>query len=179
MRSLVPRTAVDEVIKDPYVLDFLGLPEDNKFVEKDLKQAIIDRLQLFLLELGKGFSFVGRQKRVSDGEDNYYIDLVFYNYYLKCFVLVDLKAGKLTPQDVGQMDCYVRLYEDKYKLPEDNPPIGIILCANKNEAIAKYSVLADSKTLFASQYVLYLPTEKELAAEVDGVTLEHQLRESC
>lgn len=173
--SLVPRTRADEIIKDPYVLDFLGLPEDNQFAEKDLEQALIDRLQLFLLELGKGFSFVARQKRISDGEDDYFVDLVFYNYYLKCFVLIDLKAGKLTPQDVGQMDFYVRLYDDKFRLPEDNPPIGIILCASKNKAVAKYSVLADDKNLFASQYVLYLPSEEELAGAVGLARLGYGL----
>lgn len=175
-KALVPRARVDEVIKDPYVLDFLDLSEDNRFAEKDLEQAIIDRLQLFLLELGKGFSFVARQKRISDGEDDYFIDLVFYNYHLKCFVLIDLKTGKLTPQDVGQMDFYMRLYEDKFRLPEDNPPIGIILCSNKNKTVARYSALADSKGLFASEYVLYLPSEEELANEVEAAALHHELQ---
>lgn len=177
VKALVPRARVDEVIKDPYVLDFLDLPEDNRFAEKDLEQAIIDRLQLFLLELGKGFSFVARQKRISDGEEDYFIDLVFYNYFLKCFVLIDLKTGKLTPQDVGQMDFYVRLYTDKFKLPEDNPPIGIILCSSKNKTVARYSALADNKALFASEYVLYLPSEEELASEVEAAALHHGLQE--
>jgi hypothetical protein len=115
-----------------------------------------------LLELGRGFAFVGRQVRISDGTDNYYIDLVFYNYLMRRFVLVDLKTGKLTHQDVGQMDFYVRLYEEKYKPEGDNPPIGIILCSEKTAATARYSVLADKDNLFASQYMTYLPTEEEL-----------------
>ena len=121
-----------------------------------------------MLELGKGFSFVARQRRVTtEGGEHYYIDLVFYNFILKCFVVVDLKAGKLTYQDVGQVDFYVRLFNEKVKMPDDNPTIGIVLCADKDESIVKYSVLADNENLFASKYRLYLPTEEELKAELE------------
>ena len=123
---------------------------------------------MFLLELGKGFSFVARQKRISADNEHFYIDLVFYNYVLKCFVLVDLKAGKLSHQDIGQMDLYVRYYEDQVKQPSDNPTIGLILCTEKNETIVKYSILKESKQLFAAQYKLYLPTEQELIAELNA-----------
>lgn len=155
-------TAADSIVRDPYVLEFLDIPQSPKQLESTLEQALIDKLQDFLLELGRGFAFVGRQVRISDGTDNYYIDLVFYNYLMRRFVLVDLKTGKLTHQDVGQMDFYVRLYEEKYKPEGDNPPIGIILCSEKTAATARYSVLADKDNLFASQYLTYLPTEKEL-----------------
>ncbi len=131
-----------------------------------MEQALIGKLQDFLLELGKGFSFVARQKRITIEGDHYYVDLVFYNYILKCFVVIDLKAGKLTYQDVGQIDFYVRYFEDKVKLPEDNPTIGIVLCTDKNDTMAKYSVLSDNENLFASKYMLYLPTEEELTHEL-------------
>lgn len=135
-------------------------------MEKDIEQALIDKLQHFLLELGKGFSFIARQKRITIEDDHYYIDLVFYNYILKCFVIIDLKVGKLTHQDIGQMDFYVRYFEKEVRQPEDNPTIGLILCAQKNEAMAKYTLLKDSKTIYASKYKLYLPTEKELKEEL-------------
>ena len=157
----------EEQIKDPYVLEFLGLQESPSLKESRLEQALIDHLQKFLLELGRGFFFVARQKRISSETQHFYIDLVFYNHILKCFVLIDLKTGKLTPQDIGQMDMYVRLFEDKMKQPGDNPTIGIILCAEKDETIVKYSVLKDNKKLFASRYKLYLPTEQELISEVE------------
>lgn len=153
-------------IRDPYVLEFLDLKEYPGLKESVLEQAIIDKLQQFLLEIGKGFSFVARQKRMRIGEDDFYIDLVFYNFILKCFVLIDLKIGKLVHQDIGQMDSYVRMYEEHAKVEGDNPTIGLILCSEKNEAIARYSVLNDSKQLFASKYMLYLPTEKELEQEL-------------
>jgi len=156
-----------DVLKDPYVLEFLDLPDTAKFHESDLEQAIIDNLQHFLLELGKGFSFVARQKRMRFGDEDFYVDLVFYNFILKCFVLIDLKIGKLTHQDIGQMDGYVRMYEEYGKVEGDNPTIGLILCSEKNEAIARYSVLNDSKQLFASKYMLYLPTEEELQRELE------------
>lgn len=155
-----------DFIKDPYVLEFLKLKSDASYQEKDLEQALISQLQRFLLELGRGFSFVARQQRIVTETAEFYVDLVFYNYILKCFVLIDLKMGKLSHQDIGQMDMYVRLYEDKYKGKEDNPTIGIILCAEKDETIVKYSVLKDDKRLFASQYKLYLPTERELSEEL-------------
>ena len=155
-----------DMIKDPYVLEFLDLEEKKSYLEKDLEQALIDKLQAFLLELGKGFSFVARQQRISTDSQHFYIDLVFYNYILKCFVLVDLKIGELTPQDIGQMDRYVRIYEDKVKPKDCNPTVGVILCSEKDEAIVKYSILKESRRLFASRYKLYLPTEEELKGEL-------------
>jgi len=156
-----------DVLKDPYVLEFLDLSDTAKMHESNLEQAIIDNLQHFLLELGKGFSFVARQKRMRFGDEDFYVDLVFYNFILKCFVLIDLKIGKLTHQDIGQMDGYVRMYEEYGKVEGDNPTTGLILCSEKNEAIARYSVLNDSKQLFASKYMLYLPTEEELQRELE------------
>jgi predicted nuclease of restriction endonuclease-like (RecB) superfamily len=155
-----------DVLKDPYILEFLDLPDTEKLYESQLESAIISNLQHFLLELGKGFSFVSRQKRMRFDDEDFYIDLVFYNYLLKCFLLIDLKIGKLTHQDVGQMDSYVRMFEDHYKVEGDNPTIGLILCSEKNEAIARYSVLNESKQLFASKYLTYLPSEKELQKEL-------------
>lgn len=154
------------VLKSSAVLEFLGLPDTPRLHESDLEQAIMDNLQTFLLEMGRGFSFVARQRRVVFEDDEFYIDLVFYNYLLKCFVLVDLKIGKLTHQDIGQMDSYVRLYEDIFKVEGDNPTIGLILCSQKNETIARYSVLKESQQIFAKKYRLQLPTEKELAEEL-------------
>lgn len=171
IQNLEPPTKADGILKDPYVLDFLDLGGNSNYLETDLEQALMDKLQQFLLELGKGFSFVARQQRVSADGDHYYIDLVFYHYILKCFVLIDLKTGKLTPQDVGQMDFYVRLFDDQCTQPDDNPTIGIVLCANRNEAVAKYSVLADKKGIFASQYVLCLPTEEELSQALEATCL--------
>jgi len=157
----------EEQIKDPYVLEFLGLKEGASLKETRLEQALIEQLQKFLLELGRGFSFVARQMRISTETQHFYIDLVFYNYLLKCFVIIDLKTIKLTHQDIGQMDMYVRIFEDKIKQTGDNPTIGIILCTKKDETIVKYSVLKGSKKLFASQYKLYLPSEKELKDEIE------------
>ena len=162
-----------DFIKDPYVLEFLQLPPNTSFYEKDIEEAIISKLQHFILELGKGFSFVARQKRISAEDDHFYIDLVFYNYILKCFVLIDLKLGKLTHQDIGQMDLYVRYWQDNEKTDTDNPTIGIILCSQKNETIVKYSVLKESKQLFASKYKLYLPTEEELKNEVNEEIIKY------
>jgi predicted nuclease of restriction endonuclease-like (RecB) superfamily len=161
---LVPRP--EDFIKDPYVLEFLGLPDSHKFRESELEQAIIEKLQVFMLELGRGFAFVARQKRISTETKDFFVDLVFYNYILKCFVLIDLKTGELTHQDIGQMDMYVRLYEDKMKGEGDNPTIGIILCTEKDATVVKYSVLKGNKSLFASKYKLYLPTEQELIEEI-------------
>lgn len=155
-----------DIIKDPYVLEFLGLKHNTTFYERELEQAIIDKLQEFLLELGKGFCFVGRQHRISAEHENFYVDLVFYNYILKCFLLIDLKTGKLTHQDIGQMDMYVRYFEDQVRQENDNPTIGLILCAEKNKALAKYSLLNDNKQIFASKYKMYLPTEEELQTEI-------------
>ncbi len=157
-----------DIIKDPYVLEFLDLKSNTDFYEQELEQAIINQLQAFLLELGKGFCFVSRQYRfTTEGGKHFYIDLVFYNYILKCFLLIDLKAGELTHQDVGQMDMYVRYVEDKIKQKNDNPTIGLILCTEKDKTIVKYSLLNDSKQLFASKYKTYLPTEKQLKQEIE------------
>lgn len=154
-------------IRDPYVLKFLGIPDAHPFRESDIEEAIIGKLQAFMLELGKGFAFVARQKRISTETKDFFIDLVFYNYILKCFVIIDLKTGELAHQDIGQMDMYVRYFEDKMKNPKDNPTIGIILCTEKDETVVKYSVLKESKHLFASKYKLYLPTEQELKEEIN------------
>jgi predicted nuclease of restriction endonuclease-like (RecB) superfamily len=164
-----------DVIKDPYILEFLQLKENTAFLEKELETALIGKLQDFLLELGKGFSFVARQRRITAEGSHFYIDLVFYNYILKCFVLIDLKMGELTHQDIGQMDFYVRFWEDQCKTEGDNPTIGIILCSEKNNTIVKYSVLENSQTLFASKYMLYLPTEAELKAELEREKLQIEM----
>jgi len=165
--KLEPNKDADYVLKDPYILEFLDLKENTKYSESELEQGLISKLQEFLLELGKGFSFVARQKRITtEHGEHYYIDLVFYNYILKCFFLIDLKAGKLTYQDVGQIDFYVRLFNEKIKQTDDNPTIGLVLATDKDESIAKYSVLADNNNLFASKYRLYLPTEEELKIEM-------------
>ncbi|MFA6181512.1 YhcG family protein [Acidithiobacillus sp.] len=155
-----------DMIKHPYVLDFLEIPEAHQLHESDLEAALLEKLQPFLLELGKGFAFVARQQRISTESQHFYIDLVFYNYLLKCFVLIDLKMGKLTHQDVGQMDMYVRMYDDLKRAEGDNPSVGLILCAERDEVVARYSVLHESQQLFASKYMLYLPTEAELRAEI-------------
>lgn len=165
--ALEPGKKPEDVIHDPYVLEFLGLEERNDFLEKELEQALIDKLQTFLLELGRGFSFVARQKHLDLDGEHFYIDLVFYHYLLKCFVLIDLKTGKLTHQDIGQMDSYVRIFDEKQKGDDDNPTIGIILCSDKNKAIAKYSVLNESKQIFASKYQLALPTVEELQQYIE------------
>ncbi|TMP28377.1 DUF1016 domain-containing protein [Pseudoalteromonas rubra] len=154
-----------DYLRDPYVLDFLNL-QDKTYQESELEQRIIENLQQFLLELGKGFAFVERQQRIRFDDEDFYIDLVFYNFKLKCFLLVDLKIGKLKHQDVGQMDTYVRLYDNKLKGGDDNPTIGLVLCSEKSEAVVKYSVLSDQKQLFAAKYLPYLPSEEELKQEL-------------
>lgn len=151
-------------IRDPFVLEFLDLKDYPALHEADIEQALIDHLQQFLLELGRGFCFVARQKRMHFDDEDLYIDLVFYHSILKCHVLIDLKLGKLTHQDVGQMDSYIRMFDAHYRNADDNPTLGIILCSQKNEAIVKYSVLNEGKQIFASKYQLYLPTEDELKA---------------
>ena len=166
INKLEPSKNINDVVKDPYILEFLNLKENKRFLERDLEQGLIDNLQEFLLELGKGFSFVGRQRRITADGEHFYVDLVFYNYLLKCFLLIDLKLGKLTHQDIGQMDFYVRYYEKEVKGEDDNPTIGIILCSEKNETIVKYSMLEESKQIFASKYMLYMPTEEELMREI-------------
>ncbi len=159
-----PRT----FMKDPYVLEFVGLPSYPNHKEKELEDVLVDKMQDFLLELGKGFSFIKRQYRISTETSHFYIDLVFYNYILKCFVLIDLKADKLTHQDVGQMDMYIRMFDDIKRGPDDNPTIGILMCADKDETVVKYSVLNDSQQIFASKYLPYLPTEEELRRELES-----------
>jgi predicted nuclease of restriction endonuclease-like (RecB) superfamily len=156
-----------EFIRDPVVLEFLGLPNAGRLQESDIEQALIEHLQGFLLELGKGFAFIARQQRISTDSKDFYIDLVFYNYLLKCFVIFDIKRGELTHQDVGQMDMYVRMYDDLKRSVEDGPTVGIILCAQKDESVVRYSVLKGNEQLFASKYQLVLPSEDELRAELD------------
>ena len=156
----------EDIIKDPYVLEFLGLPENIDFLEKNLEQSLINHLQKFLLELGRGFSFVARQKRITFDGRHFYIDLVFYNYILKCFVLIDLKVGDLTHQDLGQMQMYVHYFQEEMMNEGDNPPIGIVLCADKSDSIVKYTLPKGEKQIFASKYMLYLPSEEELLLEL-------------
>lgn len=156
-----------EFIKNPTVAEFIGLSPNTDFTESKLESAIIGNLQRFLLELGKGFSYVTRQKLVRTEKKDYFIDLVFYNYLLKCFVLIDLKTNPITHQDVGQMDMYVRMYDERVRGEGDNPTIGIVLCSETDEDIARYSVLHDNNQLFASKYMLYMPTEEELRNEIE------------
>jgi predicted nuclease of restriction endonuclease-like (RecB) superfamily len=156
-----------EFVRDPVMLEFLGLSGSGKLLESKLEQALMDKLQGFLLELGKGFAFVARQQRISTETQDFYIDLVFYNYLLKCFVLVDLKTGKLTHQDIGQMDMYVRMYDDLRRGEDDNPTVGILLVEDKDHSVVRYSVLNESTQLFASRYKLVLPSEEDLRAELE------------
>jgi predicted nuclease of restriction endonuclease-like (RecB) superfamily len=156
-----------DFIKDPYVLEFLQLSEQGSLKESKLEQAIINELKNFLLEMGKGFSFVAQQMRISTETSHFYLDLVFYNYLLKCFVIIDLKTGKLTHQDIGQMDMYVRMFDDLKRGKDDNPTIGIILCDSKDHTMVKYSVLKENEQIFASKYQRILPTEAELIAEIE------------
>jgi predicted nuclease of restriction endonuclease-like (RecB) superfamily len=176
-RRLLHRPATDvpahplrpqSLLKDPYIFEFLGLSEDTRLHENDLESALIANLRDFLLELGRGFSFVGRQFRISTETSHFYIDLVFYNYLLKCFVLIDLKTGKLTHQDIGQMDMYVRMFDDLRRGEDDNPTLGMILCADRDETVVHYSVLRESRQLFAAKYLRVLPSEEELARELEA-----------
>lgn len=165
-----------DFIRDPYILEFIGAQPGATLFESELETSLIQQLQAFLLELGKGFAFVARQKHLRVENEDCFIDLVFYNYLLKCFVLIDLKIGKLAHQDVGQMDMYVRVFEEQYRAEGDNPTLGLILCSERNEAVAKYSLLAGSQQLFASRYRPFLPSEAELQAELqrDRALLENQ-----
>lgn len=165
--ELMAPLAAENFIKDPYVLDFLDLKNYPALRESDLEEALIDKLQEFLLELGRGFCFVARQKLMRYEDEDFYLDLVFYHSILKCHVLIDLKIGKLTHGDVGQMDSYIRMFDALYKNDDDNPTIGIILCSEKNEAIVRYSVLNDAKQVFASKYRLTLPSAEELQREIE------------
>lgn len=157
-----------EFIKNPVIAEFLGLASNTDFTETDLESCILSNLQKFLMELGKGYAFVARQQHVKTEKEDYFIDLVFYNYILKCFVLIDLKAGKITHQDIGQMDMYIRMYDDLKRSEGDNPTIGIVLCTETDEDIARYSILHGNEQMFASKYKLYLPTEEELRAEIEN-----------
>lgn len=167
-----------EFIKNPTVAEFIGLSSNTDFTESKLESAIISNLQCFLLELGKGFSYVTRQKLVRTEKKDYFIDLVFYNYLLKCFVLIDLKTNPITHQDVGQMDMYVRMYDERIRGEGDNPTIGIVLCSETDEDIARYSVLHDNNQLFASKYMLYMPTEEELRREIELQKTFYRLQHS-
>jgi predicted nuclease of restriction endonuclease-like (RecB) superfamily len=168
-----------DIIRDPYVLEFLGLEQTPNLYEKDLEQGLINHLQRFLLELGRGFSFVSRQKRITFDGEHYYIDLVFYNYILKCFVIIDLKVGKLRHQDIGQMQMYVNYFTREMMNEGDNVPIGIVLCADKSESVVKYTLPENNSQIFTSKYKLYMPTEDELKQELEKeqeiLEIEHKL----
>ena len=170
MKQLTTKYQYDklEFIKNPVIAEFLSLPTNTSFTETELETSIISNLQKFLMELGKGYAFVARQQHIHTEKQDYFIDLVFYNYYLKCFVLVDLKTEKVTHQDVGQMDMYVRMYDELKRTESDNPTIGIILCLETDEDIARYSILKGNEQLFASKYKLYLPSDEELRAEIES-----------
>ncbi len=164
-----------QFVKDPYIFEFLGIPLNSSINENQLETALINHVQLFLMELGKGFAFVARQQHIVTDTSDFFIDLVFYNYYLKCFVLIDLKINKLTHEAIGQMDMYVRMYNDLKKAEDDNPTIGIILCTEKDETIVKYSVLKENEMLFASKYRLYLPDENELKQLIEHDRVKFEL----
>jgi len=164
-----PQKSAD-IVKDPYILEFLGLKEKIHYSESDLEQAIIDKLEHFLLELGKGFTFVSRQQRISFDEEHFFIDLVFYNRLLKCFVLIDLKIGKLKHQDLGQIQMYVNYYDRFVKTEDENPTIGIVLCKDKNDTLVKITLPKKNNQIFASKYKLYLPSKEELRKQLQGVT---------
>ena len=174
-----------EVLKDPYVLEFLGVPADTRLHETALETMLISHLSAFLLELGRGFCFVARQKRLSYDDEDLFVDLVFYHSVLKCHVLIDLKVGRLTHKDVGQMDSYVRMFDVQYRRPDDNPTIGLLLCSEKRESVVKYSVLAEHRQVFASRYMLELPSEevlkRQLSLERERITrlqLEQKSKEA-
>ena len=167
MKEKVKSLQTEEFIKNPVVLEFLDLPSNMSYTESQLEKALTDDIQKFMMELGKGFAFVERQQHIRTENSDFYIDLVFYNYILKCFVIVELKTGKLTHQDIGQLDMYVRMYDDLKKQENDNPTIGLLLCTDTDKTIIKYSVLNDNKNLFASKYVNYLPSEEELINEIE------------
>jgi predicted nuclease of restriction endonuclease-like (RecB) superfamily len=169
------KSSIENLIKDPYIFEFLGLPSEEKNSERTVENAIIDHLQKFLLEFGKGFAFVARQQHIATDTSDFYIDLVFYNYILKCFVIIDLKTGTMTHQDIGQLDMYVRMYDDLKRGEDDNPTVGILLCSEKDEAIVKYSVLNDQNNLFANKYLLYLPKIEELKNLIEQDRLKFEL----
>ena len=167
MKDKTKKLQAEEFIKNPVVLEFLDLPTNMSYTESQLEKALTDDIQKFMMELGKGFAFVERQQHIRTENSDFYIDLVFYNYILKCFVIVELKTGKLTHQDIGQLDMYVRMYDDLKKQENDNPTIGVLLCTETDRTIIKYSVLNDNKNLFASKYINYLPSEEELINEIE------------
>ena len=167
MKDKTKKLQTEEFIKNPVVLEFLDLPTNMSYTENELEKALTDDIQKFMMELGKGFAFVERQQHIRTENSDFYIDLVFYNYILKCFVIVELKTGKLTHQDIGQLDMYVRMYDDLKKQENDNPTIGLLLCTDTDSTVIKYSVLNDNKNLFASKYVNYLPSEEELINEIE------------
>jgi predicted nuclease of restriction endonuclease-like (RecB) superfamily len=183
IQELEPGPTPQDVIKDPYVLEFLGLSDTPSFREKELEGALIGKLQEFLLELGRGFSFVARQKRFTFDGQHFFIDLVFYNYILKCFIIIDLKVGTLTHQDMGQMQMYVNYYTREMMNEGDNVPIGIVLCADKSDALVRYTLPEGNNQIFASRYKLYLPTEEELIAELkrerQAIEMERRLAGGC
>ena len=167
MKDKTKKLQAEDFIKNPIVLEFLDLPTNMSYTENELEKALTDDIQKFMMELGKGFAFVERQQHIRTENSDFYIDLVFYNYILKCFVIVELKTGKLTHQDIGQLDMYVRMYDDLKKQENDNPTIGLLLCTDTDRTIIKYSVLNDNKNLFASKYINYLPSEEELINEIE------------
>lgn len=167
MKEKTKKLQAEEFIKNPVVLEFLDLPTNMSYTENELEKALTDDIQKFMMELGKGFAFVERQQHIRTENSDFYIDLVFYNYILKCFVIIELKTEKLTHQDIGQLDMYVRMYDDLKKQENDNPTIGLLLCTETDGTIIKYSVLNDNKNLFASKYVNYLPSEEELINEIE------------
>ena len=161
-RKAEETVSAKEIIRDPYILEFLGIPQGEHFLESNLEQMLITRLQHFLLELGRGFTFVARQKRISFDNKHFFIDLVFYNILTRSYVLIDLKTGELTHQDIGQMQMYVNYYTRELMNPGDNPPIGIVLCAEKNDTIVRYTLPEGQNQIYASQYITYMPSEEEL-----------------
>jgi predicted nuclease of restriction endonuclease-like (RecB) superfamily len=171
------KSTPNAILKDPYIFEFLGIPNNASITENKLETEIINNLQKFLMELGKGFAFVARQQHIVTDTSDFYIDLVFYNYYLKCFVLIDLKTDKLSHAAIGQMDMYVRMYNDLKKSDDDNPTIGLILCTEKDETIVKYSVLSENEKLFASKYRLYLPEEDELIKLIETDRINFKLNQ--
>ncbi len=168
-----------ELLKNPIIAEFLGFKQDNSFSEQELETAIINHLQEFIMELGRGFAFMGRQKLVRTDTQDYFIDLVFYNVILKCYVLIDLKVGTITHQDVGQMDMYVRMYDELKRTEGDNPTIGIVLCSETSKDIARYSILKGNEQLFAAKYLPLLPSENDLKREIekqkDLFNLQHKI----
>ena len=175
MKEKIKSLQTEEFIKNPVVLEFLDLPTNMSYTENELEKALTDDIQKFMMELGKGFAFVERQQHIRTENSDFYIDLVFYNYILKCFVIVELKTGKLTHQDIGQLDMYVRMYDDLKKQENDNPTIGLLLCTDTDSTVIKYSVLNDNKNLFASKYVNYLPSEEELINEIERQKILFQI----